>query len=186
MKFFENYDGDYTVGPTDTVVTSFLDLADDPSADLPSAFSVCSSLFMHYFSPLISFGEFYQKNGSHWFNLEFGKEISYEIFDLEFSLLYENKIHFRNNQTVRAVPHTWYHACVGIDTNSGLVRIVVNGQKILEREISYFSDSESSRPLSLKGKLQMYRIKWLSAAWRQGRTIFGNMNVFKVKLEGLS
>ena len=30
------------------------------------------------------------------------------------------------------VPHSWYHVCMGLDTESGLLRIVVNGVKVVD------------------------------------------------------
>ena len=181
MKFFDNYDGDYFVGPTDSGITSFLELTNDPVGNLPPSFTVCSSLFMRYFIPVISFGDFYQDDGSYWFNFEFGFRVSYKTFELEFSLMYDNKNHFHGNTTLLAIPHSWYHACIGIDTTSGLVQIVVNGKTILQQEISYFSESVIKRPRTLAGNFQVFRVKWPSVVWRQGRSIFGNMNVYKVR-----
>ena len=50
-------------------------------------------------------------------------------------------------------PRTWYHICVGIDTNSGLLRIVDNGVKTFEGEKDFFKNTASIKPKSVAGKL---------------------------------
>ena len=38
------------------------------------------------------------------------------------------------------VPDSWYHVCMGLDTVSGHVRIVVNGKVLVNEPKDYFRD----------------------------------------------
>ena len=38
------------------------------------------------------------------------------------------------------VPDSWYHVCMGLDTVSGHVRIVVNGKVLVDEPKDYFRD----------------------------------------------
>ena len=57
----------------------------------------------------------------------------------------------RNSSPV--VPQTWYHICVGINTISGLLRIVDNGYLALDEEIEIFKNTSSIKPEDISGKL---------------------------------
>ena len=41
------------------------------------------------------------------------------------------------------IPHSWYHICMGLDTVSGLLRIVVNGKEVVNKEKEYFSHEKA-------------------------------------------
>ena len=58
------------------------------------------------------------------------------------------------NSNVPVSPHSWYHVCLGLDTVSGLLRIVMNGHVIVNEEKEFFRDTNSIRPKSLAGKLK--------------------------------
>ena len=51
------------------------------------------------------------------------------------------------------VPHSWYHVCLGLDTVSGLLRIVVNGVELVNEEKDYFRNPTDWKPASVKGTL---------------------------------
>ena len=54
---------------------------------------------------------------------------------------------------------SWYHVCLGLDTVSGLLRIVVNGVEVVNEEKDYFRGSDVWKPRSLAGKLAGIRIE---------------------------
>ena len=74
------------------------------------------------------------------------------------------------------VPHSWYHICLGLDTVSGLLRIVVNGVKVVDEEKEFFRNTSAWKPQSLAGKLLVF--KGYNIAWAQYRGKFTNMNIF--------
>ena len=57
----------------------------------------------------------------------------------------------RNGSPV--IPHSWYHVCVGIDTVSGLLRVVDNGVLVLDEEQKMLKNTSSIKPENVEGKL---------------------------------
>ena len=78
---------------------------------------------------------------------------------------------------VPIVPHSWYHVCLGLDTESGLLRIVVNGVKVVDEEKEFFKNTLAWKPQSLAGKILMFK-SYSARFWTQNRGKFSNMNIF--------
>ena len=51
------------------------------------------------------------------------------------------------------MPHSWYHVCMGLDTVSGMLRIVVNGVELVNEKKDYFRNTTHWKPTSVKGTL---------------------------------
>ena len=75
------------------------------------------------------------------------------------------------------VPHSWYHVCLGLDTVSGMLRIVVNGVEVVNEEKAEFRNISNWRPESLDGKILVFK-EYFTSFWAQKRGKFTNMNVF--------
>ena len=75
------------------------------------------------------------------------------------------------------VPHSWYHICLGLDTVSGLLRIVVNGIKVVDEEKEEFRNTTALKPRSLEGKISVFK-QFYAGFWGQQRGKFTNMNIF--------
>ena len=75
------------------------------------------------------------------------------------------------------MPHSWYHICLGLDTVSGLLRIVVNGIKVVNEEKAEFRNTSDWRPGSLDGNILVFK-EFFTSFWAQKRGKFSNMNVF--------
>ena len=75
------------------------------------------------------------------------------------------------------VPHSWYHVCLGLDTVSGLLRIVVNGIKVVDEEKEFFRNTSAWKPQSLAGKVLVFK-GYATSFWTQYRGKFSNMNIF--------
>ena len=112
------------------LIKDYVTLANDPKANLPDTFTICSSIFMEYRPGLEGVGilEMFKEDGSHWFLL------NYYVKTLEF--YYMNPASGKSGQEsltdvdIPVIPHSWYHACMGLDTVSGHVRVVVNGIEV--------------------------------------------------------
>ena len=78
---------------------------------------------------------------------------------------------------VPIVPYSWYHVCLGLDTESGLLRIVVNGVKVVDEEKEEFRNTTAWKPKSLEGKILVFK-EYLAGFWAQQRGKFTNMNIF--------
>ena len=79
------------------------------------------------------------------------------------------------------VPHSWYHVCLGLDTVSGMLRIVVNGVEVVNEEKAEFRNTSNWRPESLDGKILVFK-EYFTSFWAQKRGKFTNMNVFAVMI----
>ena len=56
-------------------------------------------------------------------------------------------------KTTPIVPKSWYHICVGIDTISGLLRIVDNGDLANDEENELLRNTSSIKPENVTGNL---------------------------------
>ena len=157
LQYFSSSDGDLVFG-AESNIQDFVTVANDPKANLGDSFTVCSSLFVQYAVTASSFIEILKKDGSHWILLT----LSHPYRDLEtmtegMRLFYSNPISgkkelevFRDTN-IPIVPHSWYHICMGLDTVSGLLRIVVNGNEVVNVEKEYFKNTIDIKPDTVEG-----------------------------------
>ena len=109
-------------------------------------------------------------DGSAWFSLDVStidrSRFESEIINNESELLLiwyqdpetnENLLADFWDTGVPIVPHSWYHVCLGLDTESGLLRIVVNGIKLVDEEKEFFRNTSAWTPQSLAGKLLVFK-----------------------------
>ena len=91
-----------------------------------------------------------------------------------------------NGTGIPIVPHSWYHVCLGLDTVSGFLRIVVNGVKVFNVEREEFRNTTAWMPGSLEGKIIVFK-QYYSGFWFQHRGKFTNMNIFSsmISLEAM-
>ena len=75
------------------------------------------------------------------------------------------------------VPHSWYHICMGLDTVSGLLRIVVNGRLVVSEEKEYFRGTTHWKPASVQGNILQFK-GYMSGFWYLHRSTFSNFNIF--------
>ena len=90
------------------------------------------------------------------------------------------ELDFLTSSHIPIVPHSWYHVCMGLDTVSGLLRIVVNGVVVVNEEKDYFRNTKQWKPKSLEGKLFIF--KSYRSFWYQNRGIISNLNIFSSML----
>ena len=48
-------------------INEYVTLLNDPKANLPKSFTVCSSIFIKYIITAISYFEMFKEDGTHWF-----------------------------------------------------------------------------------------------------------------------
>ena len=82
-----------------------------------------------------------------------------------------------NGTGIPIVPHSWYHVCMGLDTVSGLLRIVVNGVVMVNEEKEYFRNTVTMKPGSLEGKVLMFKEHHIGLHLNN-RGKFTNLNIF--------
>ena len=181
IKYFDNYNtGEVAFGPENQIV-DYVELANDPISNLPKDFTICSSLYIRYMTTKNNFIEFYQADGSHWFQLDIEHLRNLNDFTERITMHFDGQSHKFWNSGLPIAPHSWYHICLGLDTSSGRLRVMVNGYTIVDEDMSYFKDSQNRRPQSLIGKINVFKTLHLGY-WYQTRNIFSNMNVFSTIL----
>ena len=128
--------------------------------------------------------EMFKNDGSHWFLLELDTFRSRDGTESELvQVWYEDpssgdflKEQFRD-AIIPIVPRSWYHVCMGLDTVSGLLRIVVNGVEVVNEEKNYFRNSADVKPKSVAGKLLVFKEHHIGV-YLNNRGMFTNMNIF--------
>ena len=185
LKYYSTHIVKKNVWGKEEVVTDYVSLAEDPKSNLPKDFTICSSVFVHVvtLTDIIVF-ELLKEDGSPWFLL------SLDVLSRDYENLSETmKMYFENPETsnvenkrytgtiIPIVPNSWYHICMGLDTVSGELRIVVNGKVLVHEEKEYFRNTNSWLPTSLKNKLLVFKGYW-TGFWYQYQSTFSNMNIF--------
>ena len=82
-----------------------------------------------------------------------------------------------NGTGIPIVPHSWYHVCMGLDTVSGLLRIVLNGVLVVNEEKDYFRNTKSWKPRSIENKILLFKAH-KNGFWSQQKSAFSNLNIF--------
>ena len=150
-------DGSLVYGEESTM-TDYVTLANDPKANLPESFTVCSSLFIKFMLTKNNFIEILKEDGTHWFQMDLEHLRDFSTLTERITLIYHNPITGKEevmkfwDNVVPITPHAWYHICLGLDTVSGLLRIVINGFEIVNEEKDFFRNTSSIKPTSVAGK----------------------------------
>ena len=160
LKYFSTFKyGSVVYGP-ETNIKDYITLANDPIGNLPTAFTICSSIFIKFWTTEASFVEMYKEDESHWFLLQFATASrNYKDLSEMLYLYYENPETGQNlreelaDAIIPIDPDSWYHICMGLDTVSGLLRIVVNGMQVVNEEKDYFRNTTHWKPTSVTGRL---------------------------------
>ena len=129
-------------------------------------------------------------DGSPWFSLEIStvdrSRFHSEVMNDEseaLSMWYQNPGTNENlavdfyDTGIPIIPHSWYHICLGLDTESGLLRIVVNGVEVANEEKDFFKNTTSWKPRSVEAKITQFKAH-ISGLWMQTRHTFSNMHIF--------
>ena len=152
LIYYSNFKFENIVfGPEDLVV-DYLTLADDPNGNFPESYTICSSVFAKFVTSDLAVMHMLKQDGTPWYSLSISGSKKYDTMsDISFFLFlsYNNpatgkfEIEFLTGSHIPIVPHSWYHICMGLDTVSGLLRIVVNGKEMVNMEKEYFRNKIS-------------------------------------------
>ena len=181
LVVFDNFDdGAYVFGPEETMA-DYAVLGFDGKMDLPSSFTICSSVHMHFMTFIISFYQLYQDDGKPWFMWLIRTERDLKRFQEHLELRFSDQI-LGGLDTVPIMPNSWYHACTALDTVSGHITIVVNGHIIFDQVLEEFNNFK--KPKSLEGRLGLFKVAYPidSGMWLNLRTRLTNLNVYNSAL----
>ena len=185
LLYYTNFKFEKIVFGARNLMKDYVTLANDPKADLPDSYTVCNSVFVKFPTTATSVIEMFKNDGSHWYLLELdpGNRI-YERFSESMIISFidpstgKHDRKYFSRATIPIVPHSWYHICMGLDTVSGLLRIVVNGIEVVNEEKDYFKNTTHWKPKSLKRSILQFKGN-MAGFWYQQRSMFSNMNIFK-------
>ena len=184
LQYYSSFKfGDLVYGE-EHLIKDFLTLDNEPEGNLPEIFTICSSVFVDFPLSQSSVFQILKDDGSPWFLLELAAtNRDYKTLSEVMLIRFEDPVtgvtdyQMFVDTIIPIVPHSWYHICLGLDTGSGLLRIVVNSLLVVNEEKDYFKDTKSSVPTSLKGNLLIFKGYW-SKVWYQYRSTFSNLNIF--------
>ena len=185
IKFYSTFHYKERVWGEEEVVENYVALAEDPTSNFTEDFTICSSVFVKFvFLEPTDVIVMLKQDGSPWFVLELNTITrDYERLSEKMKLIYEDPesgshvSEVFTDTIIPIVPHSWYHVCMGPDTVSGLLRIVVNGKVVVNEEKEYFRNTTSWLPRSLTERLLVFKGYW-GGFWVQYRSTFSNMNIF--------
>ena len=183
-----HYYSNFKFGPLEwgkeSMIKDFATLTTDEVGNLPDSFTICSSNFITFVSSSNSVFQLLKQDGSPWFKLsiETGQRNRVTFTEVLKLWLPPGGSYTSYHQDlftgiIPIVPHSWYHVCLGLDTVSGFLRIVVNGIIVLNEEREEFRNTTAWMPGSLEGKIIVFK-QYFSGFWIQHRGKFTNMNIF--------
>ena len=181
--YYSNFKFEKIVFGPEDVIEDYLTLADDPNGNLPESYTVCSSVFVKYATSDIAVIQMLKQDGTPWYSLVISGSKNYDKMSENLELSFDNpttgkfELDFLTSSHIPIVPHSWYHVCMGLDTVSGLLRIVVNGVEVVNEEKEYFKNTKTLKPGSLEESVLMFK-GYEAGYWYQHRTTFSNMNIF--------
>ena len=185
FRYFSNFKNDNSVWDQNSIfyVSDYVTLANDEKENLQNSFTICSSIFVKVWVTRTTVIEMLKQDGSHWFNLELSTTSrNYKILSEYMEVWFYNPVTGNHEKDlfrdtlIPIIPHSWYHICMGLDTVSGLLRIVINGKLIVDQEKEYFKNTTAWKPRSVNGKIILF--KAYVGFWYQQRATFSNMNIF--------
>jgi hypothetical protein len=182
ILYFDNFNDGSLVYGTEGLISDYMVLANDPAGDLPPAFTICSSLYAWYLTTHQTFLQMYQEDGSHWLQVQLLHRRNYETFIEKIKMYFNGELLIFLKSGLPAIPHSWYHMCLGLDTASGHLRVVINGYTIIDEVVPSFVQSQNKKPKSLKGKIGLFKTND-KGYWYLSRTIYTNLNVHKTQLD---
>ena len=163
LKFFSSHNFGPTLYGPKPQIKDYVKLVNDPKANIPNMFTICSSVFLDFITSEIHFIEILKEDGSHWFDVSVstltGRHQVNNTISEEVRIWYHNiqsekeESDWLRGTIIPIVPHSWYHICMGLDTVSGLLRIVLNGILVVDAEKDYFRNTLAWKPSSLNGKI---------------------------------
>ena len=182
LIYYSNFKFETTVFGPEDLILDYLTLAHDPKENLHDSYTICSSVFVKFVTTNIMVVQMLKQDGTPWYSLSIYDSREYDTMSESLQFWYydpttgEVQVEFMTGSHIPIVPHSWYHICMGLDTVSGLLRIVANGRLVVNEEREYFRNTGQWKPKSLKGKLLLFK-SYLSV-WYQNRGITSNLNIF--------
>ena len=155
-------------------VHTYAQLKKDPRADLPSSFTICSSVMTTYETYGQMLFNLLGDDGNSWL------EVFLQVGDNETSF-------YHGKRTKVKLPpvfvHQWVRSCMAVNSESGLLQWVVDGTLVENATVAHVKDTKN-KPTDLTGKIVLGgwqrsgSKKWKS--WMSNKV--ANLNIFSTAL----
>ena len=124
-------------------VSTYAELKQDPIADLPPAFTICSSTMTTYGKTQMFFN-ILGEDGNSWLQPTFNTRNEKAIF------LHKNVVDIKLPQIFA---HQWVRSCAAINSELGLLQWVVGGILVENATVDVLRDTNANKPTDLTGKI---------------------------------
>ena len=155
-------------------------LKNDPIGAFPSSFTICSSIYLARMISGHSYFQLLNNKGEPWMALN---DASIEADMIHTSQIYVNgvwKMGFKAYKPFLIAE--WDNICLGINTETGEVTIVRQGNLEVDSVMNEFKNRTFDRPQSLANSLMLCGF-FTNNDWLCCTNLAGNVNVYATKLE---
>ena len=160
-------------------IEDFATLSEDSIGNLPSSFTICSSVFFANNINGFTFFQLLSAAGEPWFNMLDDSSTKERYHSAQ---TITNRVYIKGHNTFKPFMfNTWHHLCTGVDLVTGDYACVQKGNILKETVYKEFKNTTSYNPGTLKGNLLL----GLSGYQDLGENAVkvGNLNVYSRKLE---
>ena len=183
LVYYSNFKFEPLIFGPEDVIVDYIKLADDQKENLPDSYTICSSIFVKFATTDIAILQMLTQDGTPWYRLALFSSRDLDKMSETLVLWTVNpitgvfEVQYLTSSTIPIVPNSWYHICMGLDTVSGLLRIVINSVVMVNEETDNFRNVGHLKPKSLDGKLLLFK-GYIKGFWYQHRGITSNLNIF--------
>ena len=162
LVYYDNFKFEPVIFGPEDIIVDYITLADDTKKNLPQSFTICSSVFVKFATSDIAILQMLKQDGTPWYRLALFSSRDLDKMSETLVLWTVNpitgvfEVQYLTSSTIPIVPNSWYHICMGLDTVSGLLRIVINGVVMVNKETDNFRNAGHLKPKSLDGKLLLF------------------------------
>ena len=153
IKYFSNFgDGKLLLG-LEHSIKDYVTLSNDPKADLPKVFTICTSVKGEFMVSEYNFFSLISDENSRWIDAaldDVRKYILSERIEIEF---YGKERKFFGEKRIPIYPNSWRHFCLGFNNTNGNIRMAMDGILLADEKVDSIVENSYKLPKSLEGKL---------------------------------
>ena len=157
-------------------VHTYSQLKYDPRASLPSSFTICVSVLVTIDNLRPSLFTLLGNDGQPWFSAQIRPDLKGNFAGRQFFYPVQNQ--FAKVETMRAFPNQWVRSCLALNTESGLVQWVAEGELM---DKNTFAGITNNVPTNLSDKVVLG--SYYLRAWHPSSNKFTKLEIFSSALD---
>ena len=157
-------------------VHTYSQLKYDPRASLPSSFTICVSVLVTIDNLRPSLFTLLGNDGQPWFSVQIRPDLKGNFAGRQFFYPVQNQ--FAKVETMRAFPNQWVRSCLALNTESGLVQWVAQGELMDNNTLTGITNNVPTN-LSDKVVLGSYYLR----GWHPSSNKFTKLEIFSSALD---